>query len=577
MPVDSAPVDHVRIAKLGKLGELAFTTWATQSDLVVNGSQNDEAGWDFLVELAPASASPEIPDAPVHTETFPFKGFVQVKATDGTPGYVSIKLSNWLRMVHDPQPAYVAVLEFDGLDEPQRVYLIHVGEALIRRVLRRFHENAIGGARPLHKLDMRLTYTEDDRLHSPAGSALLDRLLETRAEGGDTWTEYSAWKGGLVRTAGYEAGNVQIRVTVPAGQDPPPNPTALWSDLETGITQSIPVASAEFFRTRFGIVDDTPFAERGPSLLQVTGERPAIYVNVEVRAEGTTTRRRFIASLYAPSGISRAIKANEDLSSYKVRVHAPHFEVVADFENQTGTFNAEPPEVGVSVGARTVKLHAELASVVATADRRGTTVEIEVRHGETVLMRSAIDRDGVEAFGDAASAAEVLGRYVSLCALFNVLDEASVAFDQIEERQEAMRLFANYASDAVGLDDFTFSLIPNDEGRAHIETLEDQRVAALSPWAVTLGSHTFAVVLVAWGTLERLAERDGAIEYRIAGDPIVRAARLAHKGSVDDFPMWELVTDAAHAAKELEATDNFIVLGLESMGTGPLGPTPNES
>lgn len=574
MPDDPSPVDHVRIAKLGKLGELAFTTWATQSDLIVNGSLNDESGWDFLVELAPDSASPTIPAAPVHTETFPFKGFVQVKSTDGTSGHVSIKLSNWLRMVHDPQPAYVAALEFDGHDEPQRVYLVHVGEALICRVLRRFHENAIGDARPLHKLEMRLTYTDDDRIHSPAGSALLDQLLETRVEGGNSWADYSAWKGGLVRTAGYEGGNVQVRLTVPAGQDPPPNPTALWSDLETGITPSIPVASAELFRTRFGLVDAAPFATAGPSLLQVVGSRPTPYVNVEVRAEGTTTRRSFIATLHAPSGIARAIRDDEDLSPYKVRVHAPHLEVVADFENRTGTFHAETPEAGVAVGARTVKLHADLASVLSTADRRGTTVEIEVRHGETVLMRSAIDRDGVEAFGDAASAAEVLGRYAALCAQYDVMDQASVAFDQIEEHQQAMRAFAGYANDAVGLDDFTFTLVPSDEGRAHIEPIEGQRVAALSPWAVTLGSHTFAVVLAAWGTLERLAERDGAVEYRITGDRIVRAARLAHEGDVNDFPMWELVTDAAHAAKEVEATGNFIVLGLESMGTGPLGPPP---
>lgn len=565
--------DAARITKLGKLGEFAFSTWATQADFVVNPSEQDEAGWDFIVELAPGDAASDVPSIPAHHETFSFRGRVQVKATDSTAGFVDIKLSNWLRMVDDPQPTYFAILEFDGKDAPQRAYIVHVGEDLIRRVLQRSHQNAIRDAKALNKIKMRLTYDDGNRLDPMDGAAVRGRLLAGMKEGGETWAGYATWKGGLVHTAGFEGGNVQVRVTIPVEQEDAPDPVALMADLETGILPSIKVSGAELFRTRFGLVDPTPFATRGPSFLQAVGARSDIWVNIEVRAAGTTARQRVIGAIRAPSGLGPAIQAKEDLSSFKTRVHAPHLEIVADFQNRNGTFHAATPDKGDVVKARTVKLHADLASVVSTAIKRDTGIEMEVTHGSDVLMQFAIDNDQVDAFGDAEAAAEVLGRYVTLCSQFDVIDEANVALDQIESRQEAMRTFSTYADDANRLEDFSFTLVPSDEGRERAVECEGERVVALSPWAVTLGSHTFVVVLAAWGTLEKVREHGESIDYRIVGDPILRVARFACEGTIEDVPLWQLITDAAHVAKEREDTGRLIVLGVEPTGEGALTST----
>src|SRR5690606_26619535 len=147
----------------------------------------------------------------------------------------------------------------------QRAYVVHVGEELIRRTLRRTHENAIGEQKPLNKITMRLSYDGSNRLDSLGGVPLLEKLLQYMREGGDTGAAYATWKAQLVHSAGFEGGNVQVQVQIPRLANLPADPEVLFADLETGIIESVPVERADIYRTRFGITDPTPFLTKGKS------------------------------------------------------------------------------------------------------------------------------------------------------------------------------------------------------------------------------------------------------------------------------------------------------------------------
>lgn len=155
--------------------------------------------------------------------------------------------------------------------------------------------------------------------------------------------------------------------------------------------------------------------------------------------------------------------------------------------------------------------------------------------------------------------AEVLRQYTFLSQRFDVLDDTTVAFDQLMRKRDAVARMAAYVDDSVKLSDLTFTLVPSEEGRNRLPSMEGKEVVVLSPWALVLGSHTFVIVVAVRGILDRIGERDGAIEYRIGGAAITRADRLAAKGTLEEFPLWELITDASYAVGRGSDSDHLLI------------------
>ncbi|WP_162890633.1 hypothetical protein [Salinibacter ruber] len=568
--------DPARIAKLGKLGEKVFDLWATEADLVINSSREDEAGWDFVIEKSPHSADPEIPSAPVHTETFSLQSRIQVKSTDASNGHIDVKLSNWLRMVDDPRPTFFVVLEFDGRDQPQRAFVIHVGEELIRRTLKRWHENAVQDQRPLNKIRMRLNYSSEHKMENLGGECLLEKITGS-LDGEESWTEYSRWKANLVRSAGFEGGNVQVSVQIAQKSELPEDPDELIADLETGIIDSIPVKRAELYRKRFGIQDDDPFLTKQDVTLQHIGGERNIDVSIEVEAAGTAKYTSFDAHLRPPSGLAEAIRNSGDLSKYKARVIAPHIEIISDFGNREGKLRTIIPEETERVNANTVKLHAELADIISVSQNRETTVEFSVVNGGDTLARFDMQPEKIEGFENADAEAKVLGEYVRLCQEFGVFNEAAVTFEEIEERQDELSKMMCYVNPQFDLNDLSFSLDPTDEGRDKVLDIEGERIVAISNCPFKIGTHTFVVVIASWGELKRVAESGQIIDYQIEGDPIMRVAKSARRGEMGEFPLRGLINDAVHEVKNIEDPGEYMILNMPVGGDPGLPDTEPRS
>ena len=320
---------RVRTTKIGRLGEKQFDDLATQADYTVNKSGEDEAGWDFHLEPIPSRERTTDTDEPGHTDTFEFKARVQVKSTDSRAGKVDVKLSNWLRLVEDPNPAFFAIAGFDGADTIQRLFLVSVDERAIRAALKRRRENAVGDNRALNELTMQVTYGPEHQVPDLAGSTI-DRHLRSVLDSFDgSLNAYYRWKAELIGSAGFEGGNALIQMSLPPGYS-----ADQWefdlSSVEVGLRPDVEVHDVKVFASRFGIPGPKPIKRISSSRIMVPTRDPEEdpVVKVELTVDGSQARVFFLARAAIPSGLGPAIRDGRSLAPHRIRVYAHHFEAV---------------------------------------------------------------------------------------------------------------------------------------------------------------------------------------------------------------------------------------------------------
>ncbi len=155
---------------LGNLGEGYFNKLCNGIGLICNDSQShDAAGWDFIVSF------PHHPNAEVLADNAPplIECKVQVKATDGLSKKVQITLSNLMKLCTSHLPAFIFFAEFNGHEDPDDVYLVHVDEILIKKTLKRARQNGVSKNRKkLNNTKVLISYNESHKLITKNGRAL---------------------------------------------------------------------------------------------------------------------------------------------------------------------------------------------------------------------------------------------------------------------------------------------------------------------------------------------------------------------------------------------------------------------
>lgn len=229
-------------ADTGAVAETQFANWCTRGALVPTCVKRDVFGWDFLVEYGGKSEQWRVD----HTTCK-----VQVKGTKGAKS-VRIKLDNFLRMVNEPMPWFVAVLRIDDDAAISEAHLIHVDEELIARV----HQEvtSLAADAKLHKLEMRLTWNDTHALDVADRRALADRI---RHHVGRSW-DYMRTKEGWLKAAElyrYVKGTVSILA---------PTKEAAWdmlADLAIGVLDRVPVHSVEDVLPEGALPEGAEFVE----------------------------------------------------------------------------------------------------------------------------------------------------------------------------------------------------------------------------------------------------------------------------------------------------------------------------
>jgi len=166
---------------LGAMGESYLRLAAKDAGLVVNGSTDDKAGWDFEVE----ESSPHDVDFGAHSKPV-FR--IQVKATSGPSNGVAMTFSSLLSLIRYGGPAFVLLYRFGDAATPTEASLLHIDRATGTELLKALRRKQVTKpALKAHKASTTISFSEGHRLASVGGADLKSALASAL---GDSYLSY---------------------------------------------------------------------------------------------------------------------------------------------------------------------------------------------------------------------------------------------------------------------------------------------------------------------------------------------------------------------------------------------------
>lgn len=305
---------------LGTMSESHFKALCAEVGLISNGSQIDKTGWDFLVEF-PFN---KLVSTDVHRSASECK--VQVKATDGNKKKVQVTLSNLRRLATAQLPTFFVFMEYEKKGLPQKIYILHVDDLLIRNILKRLHEEQVNGNfHKLNKLTMMIHYGEENELKEISGAQLQERFLFHI--GGD-FEDYISNKSKFLHSVGYEDGAFYGSLTFDGEE------LSNLVDVSLGIKSDVSFRSFKGFDGRFGIMSNTPAIDVKEGRLSIPNIEPTSVGVVAFKDKKMDCGIEFDASLY-----TSPFKLFLPAKFFKLRVVGDFFDIVIHKEKSTFKYN----------------------------------------------------------------------------------------------------------------------------------------------------------------------------------------------------------------------------------------------
>lgn len=241
--------------RLGRSAQNHFKLLCSRARVTCNSSQEDDHGWDFIVELTP----PQDADKPADKTPGVKKALIQVKSTYGKTPTTRIKIANALKFAKDELPCFVVLFHYTkGLEpdlEPQ-IYVQHFWRELIKRALRRARQ-ASAENRSIHKIEMQIRFSLDDNHTNDLISWIISMIEKNPID-------YSSTKRSLYETIGYE--DRKYRAELAFG---PIKDIEEIVDHELGLTEYLPVSKIRLVDSRFGIDAPVPILESDRGRIQI--------------------------------------------------------------------------------------------------------------------------------------------------------------------------------------------------------------------------------------------------------------------------------------------------------------------
>lgn len=306
---------------LGNMGERFFNYLCASEDINCNASDEDMAGWDYILdfpfEINGKSYDDAIP---------PIECKMQVKATTKKRNYWDIKLSNLLRFCKSPLPSFILFMEFDDSKLPQRLYLVHFGKELIKDSLTAIRKaEQSKGKQKLNSSSMRITYNESHKLETIEG-ATLKRAIESYIPSG--LGEYSKNKINYASEVGYEtgAGFVKFRTE---------NEDSLIKMIEAsiGLEREVEVKDIVISESRFGIDLAFPLHEAQVGTLKIMPVANSFDISVRFKEDRFSSPIEFNAKAFYPP--------IQDIPQelLRIRIKTAFFELVLGLGERASTYN----------------------------------------------------------------------------------------------------------------------------------------------------------------------------------------------------------------------------------------------
>lgn len=231
----------------GRSAEKRFSTLCSDEGVTCNPAQEDDHGWDHVVQF-PHRAAVGVP-TDLQRSLPPV--FVQTKSQGSDPPVVRMKLSNALALARSPNPCFVAVASSTDHEDERIWYGLHVWEDFIARTLKRAREATRDEIDPdtFHKKWITFKLTRETQYEG----ADLIRWIEQTVQG---IPEYAAAKASLLSSVGFDAARFEGVI-----QFAPMRSVDELLDHQLGLTDTVPITKFEVSDRRFGIPVKLPIPQ----------------------------------------------------------------------------------------------------------------------------------------------------------------------------------------------------------------------------------------------------------------------------------------------------------------------------
>jgi|GEM_PF-5255458 hypothetical protein len=282
---------------VGRLGEKQFDLWASEMNVTINPSKEDERGWDFIIEI------PDYLQRDYHLAKYPhpIKSFVQVKSKDKGERSVSIKLSNWRNLIDTPLPTFILIFEFLGKNEPQNAFMIHIGEDLIKRYYGRLKE--LDPSAKLNKKTMTVSYGKNEKIENCDSYTLFKTIVNHIKP---NFQKYTIDKTDLINEYGYDPLNFDFTIHFDLPEEYGDDIEEYLVDFALGIVGAIEFNELE--------IHDEDLAQRElwQNLVSLSFERKSIgKADLKFRTEDYSEQILLELDAYLPDGVSHIVSKNK--------------------------------------------------------------------------------------------------------------------------------------------------------------------------------------------------------------------------------------------------------------------------
>lgn len=242
----------------GRSAENRFRLLCSDAGVTCNKSEEDDHGWDFIIEFQ----SKSLTELPADREPAPLRVLVQVKSTRQKEPKCRLKLSNARNFANTESPCFIVLFQ-ETVTGEIITYAKHYWEDLITQSLYRVREADHKGRSDLHKLNMTVGFSLDDSISDNLISWIKDTV-------GSYGANYSELKQNLSRNVGYGERSYAGTFTFSTEDS---NLDRII-DHQLGLIEGLAVENFRLEDQRFGIPSRNPIAEGQDGVLKIGPSEP---------------------------------------------------------------------------------------------------------------------------------------------------------------------------------------------------------------------------------------------------------------------------------------------------------------
>lgn len=256
------------MTRLPAYAERFFATKVSDFDGLCHRVDEDEGGWDYVVEL-PHRAY----DGPAEGQPPRQRAFVQVKSIEGTKTSVPITLSNLRKSAQDPSPWFIVLIKKRHGETV--LYIKHFWKDLIARSLKAIRTADVKGAK-LNKLSMSISFTDGDISSGDFMKWMQDCI--------DAQGDYLAEKRRLYAAVGHQKGYGNGQLLFAGHTD-----DEIYREF-LGLGNGLKISSFEYVPERFSVPDYSRKVSETDGTVYIT---PQPQGTCDIRFRSSPTDRAF--------------------------------------------------------------------------------------------------------------------------------------------------------------------------------------------------------------------------------------------------------------------------------------------